>query len=142
MIFASLTMLCLLCAPTLAQSSGPSASQYEPGTCPPGSPGSLCVQRVADGADDFSENAGQGTDAVNEAMNESEAEAVADPEVSPSADATAGSVPPEGGSASAEAGGSGGITRLPETGGAPLATLSSGILLATFGLIALRLAGR
>ena len=142
MIFASLTMLCLLCAPTLAQSSSPSASQYEPGACPPGSPGSLCAQSVADGADDFSENAGEGADAVNEAMQEPEAEAMADPEASPSADATAGSVPPEGGPASAEAGGSGGITSLPETGGAPLAAQCSGILLATFGLIACRVATR
>ena len=93
---------------------------------------------MADGADDFSENAGQGTDAVNEAMNESEAEAVADPEASPSADATADSIPPKGGPASAEAGGSGGITRLPETSGAPLAAPGSGILLAAFGLIACR----
>ena len=90
---------------------------------------------MADGADDFSKNAGEGADAVNEAMQE--------PESSPSADATAaGSVPPEGGPAGAEAGGLGGITSLPETGGAPLAALGSGILLAAFGLIACRVATR
>jgi hypothetical protein len=93
---------------------------------------------VADGADDFSDNAGEGADAVNQAMKEPGAEAVADSEASPSADATADSIPPKGGPASAEAGGSGGITRLPETGGAPLAAPGSGILLAAFGLIACR----
>ena len=97
---------------------------------------------MADGADDFSENAGEGADAVNEAMQEPEAEAMSDPEASPSADATAGSVPREGGPASAEAGGSGGIKSLPETDGASLAALGSGILLATFGLIACRVATR
>lgn len=58
MIFAPLTMLCLLCAPALAQSS-PSASQYEPGTCPPDS--CSTQQSLADGADDLSDNALQGT---------------------------------------------------------------------------------
>ena len=134
-------MLCLLCAPALAQSS-PAASQYEPGTCPPGSTGSLCAQSVADGAGDFSDNAGEGADAVNKTMKEPEAEAVADSEASPSVDSTADSIPPEGGPASAEAGGSGGIKSLPETGGAPLAAPGSGILLAAFGLIACRVATR
>jgi hypothetical protein len=60
----------------------------------------------------------------------------------PSAGSTADSIPPEGGPASAEAGGSGGIKSLPETDGASLAALGSGILLATFGLIACRVATR
>ena len=97
---------------------------------------------MADGADDFSDKAGEGADAVNKAMKEPEAEAVADSRVSPSANATADSIPPKGGPASAEAGGSGVTMRLPETGGAPLAALGSGILLATFGLIACRVATR
>ena len=140
MIFASLTMLCLLCAPALAQSA-PSTAQYEgggSGYCPPGS---YCAQSLADGADDFSENAGEGADAVNEAMKEPEAAAVADPEASPSTDATAGSVPPEGGPARAEAGGPVGMTSLPETGGVSLAALGSGMLLAAFGLMVRRIVG-
>ena len=144
MIFASLTMLCLLCVPTLAQSSSPSASQYEPGTCPPGSPGSLCAQSVADGADDFSKNAGQGTDAVNEALEKPEASAnassVSPGSVEPVASAESSST--EGGAASEDGEAPASITRLPETGGAPLAALGSGILLVTFGLIACRVATR
>ncbi len=143
MIFASLTMLCLLCAPTLAQSS-PSASQYEPGTCPPGSPGSLCVQSVADGADDFSKNAGQGTDAVNEALGEPVASANAS-SVSPGSlesAASAESSSTEGGAASEDGEAPASITSLPETGGAPLAALGSSALLVVFGLVASRLAGR
>ena len=144
MIFASLTMLCLLCAPTLAQSSSPSASQYEPGTCPPGSPGSLCAQSLADGADDFSENAGPGTDAVNEALGEPEASANAS-SVSPGSVesvASAESSSTEGDAASEEGEAPASITKLPETGGAPLAALGSGVLLVAFGLTAHRLARR
>ncbi len=115
MIFASLTMLCLLCAPALAQSA-PSASQYQgggSGYCPPGS---YCAQSLADGAGDFSENAEQGTDAVNDAMEDAPSNASA---VSGGASASGASVSPQGGSAGGSIGGPGGITKLPETGGAP-----------------------
>ncbi len=128
-------MLCLLCAPALAQSSSP-AAQYQGGAsgyCPPSS---TCVQSLADGADDFSENAGRGTDAVNEAMEDVPADASAATGVTSAPAASASS----GESAAAyEDGGSGGITTLPGTGGASLAALGSGILLAAFGLIGRRL---
>jgi len=131
MIFASLTMLCLLCAPALAQSS-PSADQYQGGSgyCPPGS---TCIQSLADGADDFSENAEQGTDAVNDAMGAVSASAV-------SGDASASPASSAGSPAANEEGVPGGITKLPETGGASLAALGSGILLAASGLVARRIA--
>jgi hypothetical protein len=132
MIFASLTMLCLLCAPALAQSS-PSADQYQgggSGYCPPGS---TCIQSLADGADDFSENAEQGTGAVNDAMGAVSASAV-------SGDASAAPASSAGSPASYEGGGPGGITKLPETGGASLAALGSGILLVASGLVARRIA--
>ncbi len=133
-LFASLTVLCLLCAPVLAQSS-PSPSQYEPGTCP-APPCDSVVQDVGESADDFAENAEQGAAAVNEAMGE--------PGASPSADASApaGSVPHGDASAGAEAGGSNEITRLPETGGAPLTALGYGVLLVGCGLMARGLARR
>lgn len=145
MIFASLTMLCLLCSPAPAQSS-PSASQYQgggSGHCPSGS---ICVQSLGDGADTFSGNVGQGTDALNEALEVSEASASA-------SSAPAGSVrsaaSPTGGSSSTEGGtneegapeGAVTITELPETGGAPLAALGSGLLLALLGLMARRMVG-
>ena len=132
MIFASLTMLCLLCAPALAQSS-PSADQYQgggSGYCPPGS---TCIQSLADGADDFSENAEQGTGAVNDAMGAVSASAV-------SGDASASPASSAGSPAANEEGVPGGITKLPETGGASLAVLGSGILLAASGLMARRIA--
>ena len=131
MIFASLTMLCLLCAPALAQSS-PSATQYQgggSGYCPPSS---TCAESLADGADDFSENAERGTDAVNDAINGAPADASA-------VTGAASAAPTSGESAAAyEGGGPGGITALPETGGASFATLGSGILLTAFGLMAVR----
>ena len=148
-VFASLTMLCLLCAPTLAQSS-PSASQYEP--CPPGSDSDACAaSSVDDSVRDVVENAEQGTDAVNDAMDdaaEGSASASASPEAvlatkiaaspeaapSPGPDATQGSEAPGGEPGS--------ITELPETGGAPLAALGSGALLMILGLTARRLARR
>jgi hypothetical protein len=99
---------------------------------------------VADGADDFSKNAGQGTDAVNEALGEPEASAnassVSPGSVEPVASAESSST--EGGAASEDGEAPASITRLPETGGAPLAALGSGILLVTFGLIACRVATR
>ena len=138
---ASLTMLCVLCVPALAQSA-PSASQYEPGTCPPGSPGSLCAQSsLGDGADDFSENAGEGADAVNEALEEPEASTAAST-VPAVASAPANSASPEDGSAAESTGVPGGITALPETGGAPLTVLGSGILLVVLGLMARKVVGR
>lgn len=131
-------MLCLFCAPAPAQSV-PSAAQYEGGSgyCPPNR---MCVQSLGDGADAFSDNADRGTDAVNQAMEEPEASTGA------STGASAVSVAPastESDSGSGEAAvGPGGITQLPETGGAPLAALGSGMLLVTLGLAARGLSRR
>lgn len=130
----------------LAQSSSP-AAQYQgggSGYCPPDS---ICAQSLNDGADAFSENAGQGTDAVNGALKVSEASADASSappgSVRSAAPATAGSSSPEGGTnEEGDPEGPGKVTELPETGGAPLAALGSGMLLVTFGLTALRLAAR
>lgn len=139
MIFASLTMLCLLCAPTLAQSSSPSASQYEP--CPPGSDSDACAaSSVADSPDGAVDNAARGTDAVNGAMEGPAASdsAPASPEaVLSSEDASS---PGPGGAATG--GGSGSIARLPETGGASFAVLGWGVALVAFGLMARRVVGR
>lgn len=125
--------------PALTQSV-PSTCQYEGGPCPT----SAEVQDLGDGADAFSENAGPGTDAVNEALGEPEASANAS-SVSPGSVesvASAESSSTEGGAASEEGEAPASITRLPETGGAPLAALGSGVLLVAFGLTAHRLARR
>ncbi len=129
-------MLCLLCTPALAQSS-PSAAQYQgggSGYCPPSS---TCIQSLADGADDFSENAERGTGAVNDAM--ADASAADTSAVSGDASAPAAASSSAGSPAAYEDGGPDGITSLPETGGAPFAALGSGILLAALGLIARRI---
>ena len=125
--------------PALAQSV-PSTCQYETGPCP----SSAEVQDLGDGADAFSENAGQGTDAVNEALDGPEASASA-AGVSPNSVesvASAESSSPEGEAASEDGEAPASITRLPETGGASLAALGSGMLLVAFGLAARRLARR
>ncbi len=137
MIFSSLTMICLLCAPAPAQSS-PSAAQYRDGGsgyCPPNT---TCVQSLGDGADDFSENAEQGTEAVNEAMEDASPPADASA-VSGDVSAPAAPASSAGGPAAYEGEGPGGITALPETGGASLAALGSGVLLAVSGLMARRI---
>lgn len=138
MIFASLTMLVMLCAPALAQSS-PSPSQYEPETC--SSSSGACNSSVGDSPEDFVDNAEQGTDAVNDAMegDSSPADASA---VSDEAPASGGSVSPDGRPAGDGTGGPGEITRLPETGGAPLMVLGSGVALATLGLLARKVVGQ
>lgn len=122
--------------PALAQSA-PATCQYEPGPCP----SSAEVQDLGDGADAFSENAGQGTDAVNEALEEPEAPADAST-VPAVASATASSASPENGSARSNTEEPVEITVLPETGGAPLTVLGSGVLLATLGLITRKVVGR
>ena len=129
-------MLCLLCAPALAQSS-PSAAQYQDGGsgCPPSS--TTCVQSLADGADDFSENAERGTSAVNEAM--ADASAADASAVSGDTSAPAAVSSSAGSTAAYEDEGPGGITALPETGGASFAALGSGILLVALGLMTRRI---
>ena len=131
-------MLFLLCAPALAQSS-PSASQYVPGTCPD-RPNVYCAHSVVDSPDRAADSAARGTDAVNDAMQNSEASA---PAASADTSSPAGSASSEDGSAEGAFEGSGGeITELPETGGASPAALGSGALLVAFGLAARRLLGR
>lgn len=141
-------------APALAQ-GGPSAAQYQgggSGHCPSNS---LCVSGLNDGADAFSENAGQGTAAVNEALEEpvasGEASSAPAGSVQSAASATAEPSSTEGGTTEEggpEGSGKGGpegpgtITELPETGGASLAALGSGVLLMLLGLMARRLAWR
>lgn len=136
MIFASLIMLVMLCAPALAQSA-PSACQYRPGPCPSGA----TIQSLDDGADAFAQNGARGTDAVNDAMEDVPSPADA-PAVPGDASVPAAPADSEGSPAGYESGGPGGTTVLPETGGAPLAALGSGILLVVFSLIAYRSAGR
>ena len=123
--------------PALAQGS-PSAAQYQGGGsryCPPNT---TCAESLGDGADDFSENAEQGTGAVNDAMEgvPSNASAISSDASTPAAPAFSA-----GGPAAHETGGPDGITALPETGGASLAALGSGMLLTAFGLMALRRVG-
>ena len=159
MIFASLTMLCLLCAPTLAQSTSPSASQYEPGTCPP-EPSPCTTSSAVDSLDGAVDNAAQGTDAVNGAMDDAmegpaasvpasaPTEAVVSSETvvpsetasSPQDASSPGPVAVQG--SAAAGGGSGSITRLPETGGASLAVLGWGVALAALGLVARKVVPR
>ena len=127
MIFASLTMLCLLCAPTLAQSS-PSASQYEPGTCPP-EPAPCTSSSVDHALSDAIDNAARGTDAVNGAMDDAmEGTAASDSApASPEAVLSSEDASSPGPGGAATGGGSGSITRLPETGGASLAVVGWGV---------------
>ncbi len=129
-------MLCLLCAPALAQGS-PSAAQYQGGGSGNCSSDSLCVQSLGDGADDFSENAEQGTEAVNAAM--ADASAADASAVSGDTSAPAAASSSAGSPAAYEDEAPGGITALPETGGASFAALGSGILLAALGLMTRRM---
>lgn len=152
-------MLCLFCAPTLAQSS-PSASQYPgggSGYCPPGN---LCAQSVNDGADAFSENAERGTDAVNDALSGTSSASASAPAEGPTSTegsaSTESSVSPESSdlagsetdaaSADGEAGGGdralASLKELPETGGAPLMVLGTGLALTTLGLMTRKVVGR
>lgn len=136
----------VFCVPVLAQSA-PSAAQYEgggSGSCPPNM---ACAQGVEDGINDLPEHVGQGTGAVNDALAEPEASAgtstapsgsvksaVSEPSVSePAGSAPAGSVTNNDGGT--EAGVPGSITELPETGGASLTALYSGVLLVMAGAL-------
>ena len=141
-----------------------------PCTPAPAQTGPTSVQYVGESPETFADNTEPGTDAVNDAMSGSTSSATPsasdDASASPAggtsnsdADrdgnsqtgsvvaADAGNEALEEPEASANAASEEGeapasITRLPETGGAPLAALGSGLLLATFGLVAVRLAGR
>lgn len=132
--FASLAMLCVFCAPLLAQSA-PSTCQYRPGSCPSGA----TIQSLDDGADAFAQNGGQATDAVNDAMEDASPAGAST--VPGDASTPAAPTEPAGGPAGYKGGGPDGITTLPETGGASLVVLGSGILLLVFGLMARKVAG-
>jgi hypothetical protein len=114
------------------------------------------VQYVGESPETFAENAGPGTDAVNDAMAGTASSASSSAPDKPSDEVSA---PPAGAASSrdadvsAQTGGNGAsvseadeglgaITELPETGGAPLAALGSGVLLTILGLTARRLARR
>jgi hypothetical protein len=117
------------CAPASAQ-TGPASVQY-----------------VGESPETFAENAGPGTDAVNDAMAGTASSASSSASDEPSASSPAGAASSSdadvgtqtgGNGASASEGdeGLGSITELPETGGAPLAALGSGVLLMILGLTA------
>ena len=126
------------CAPAFAQ-TGPASVQY-----------------VGESPETFAENAGPGTDAVNDAMAGTASSASSSAPDEPSDEASA---PPAGAASGSDAAtgaqtegngasdtekdeGLGSITKLPETGGAPLAALGSGVLLTILGLTARSLARR
>lgn len=122
------------CAPAIAQ-TGPATEQY-----------------LGESPETIADNTEPGTDAVNDAMSgtapssatpSASGEAAASPAGDPSGSEVDGNAQTEsGGTASAGTGkGSDSITELPETGGAPLAALGSGLLLALFGLMAHRIVG-
>lgn len=118
----------VLCAPALAQ-GGP-AAQYPgaSGDCPSETLNVTCSQSVAGGVEDFTENAGQGTEAVGKAMDEPEGSVAAD-----SVDT------PEEAAADGDRGGPDSITELPETGGASPTALVFGVSLVSIGLMVRRL---
>jgi hypothetical protein len=143
----------VLCVPALAQSSPP-AGQYVDCTSAADDVVECVGQSTADGTEAAANNVGQGTDTVNDAMSgtissstgtPASARASASPDVAATgSEANAADIA----SASEESGGKGerggpaSITELPETGGAPLAALGSGVLLTILGLTARGLAMR
>lgn len=162
----TLLLLLLLCAPARGQDS-PAASQYAVGSCPQGSV--ACVQSVNGSVEDFADNAGQGTDAVNDAFDRQTASASVSASSAASASAgsaltvdkaevgTAGGIS-ESGSPGTDSSGSGSvaagdpeaagvaseegldsITELPETGGAHPALPIAGALLVAAGLMIRRI---
>jgi hypothetical protein len=156
-LLTSLTMRLVICAPALAQSA-PAASQYRTNTCPKGVDDGPQQDQVDASAGDAAcaaaGSTGQGTDAVNDALDgTSSASASASTESSASAESSAS---PEGGdvtgsgtdaaSADGEAGGYdralASLEELPETGGAPLTVLGSGLALTTLGLVTRKVVGR
>ena len=126
------------CGPALAQGS-PSAAQYTvaPGDCPSNSRNVACIQSVEDGAEACAENAGQGSGAVNDAIDGTA------PPASASAESSAGESAVSA-NADTEAGGEAvaSTTRLPETGGVPGATLGLGSALVVLGLALRGIGGR
>lgn len=163
-MLASLCLMLALPSPAIAQGS-PSASQYEPGTCP--APCTAQTQSVDDSVQGLVDNAKQGTDAVNGAMDDAvEAPAAsvsASPEAVLSAETGTGSSPDspsspdvgtadgetsEGGTGEGGTGEDGGegegpdaTTILPETGGASPVFLGVGVLLVATGLLTRRVIG-
>ena len=145
-LLTSLTILLVFSAPALAQSA-PAAGQYGVDkTCPNGFEDDGSSQgdaaSVGDGPCAAAENAGQGTAAVNEALSATDSSTSASAESS--AESSAGVSASSGSSASADARSeavdetAASITQLPETGGAPPATLGLGAVLVALGLTARR----
>lgn len=123
------------CAPAIAQ-TGPATGQY-----------------LGESPETIADNTEPGTDAVNDAMSGTTPSATpsasGEASASPAGDTSGSEVDGDGnaqtgsgGTASASTGkGLDSITELPETGGASLVALGSGLLLAMFGLMARRLVG-
>ena len=134
-LLSALALVSLVfCAPALAQ-SGPSANQYPSGIGGCASTlGIDCAQSVVGGTSAAANNVGQGTEAVNKAMDGPEGSVAAASAGTPdgaAADRTAAEEP----AADGGRGGTASITQLPETGGAPAAALGGGALLAALGLL-------
>jgi hypothetical protein len=162
-LLTSLTMLLVICAPALAQSA-PAASQYRTNTCPKGIEGGPQQDQVNASAGDAAcataDSTGQGTDAVNDALGgtssasaSAPAEGSASTEGSASAESSASSESSDeagnekdAASTDGEAGGDdralASLEELPETGGAPLMVLGSGLALTTLGLMTRKVVGR
>ena len=158
----SLTTLLVLCSPALAQS--PSASQYADCASSASAPSEtlniVCAQSVQGGVEDFAENAGQGTAAVNEALTEPGSSAAASTASPTSTTEPGEAAVPESGEAAErpkeKAGedkakedegagrdeGLASITALPRTGGPSVAMLGSGALLVALGLLIRRTTDR
>lgn len=100
------------------------------------------VQYVGGGADDFADNTEQGTDAVNDALNDGEG-ASASPRAVLSAEtgtSTDNSSSTEASETEDDGEGLDSISELPETGGAPLLVLCAGVALLGCGLLVRRVA--
>lgn len=160
-LFGLLVLALLLISPSQALAQGsPADSQYD--TC--GSRSVACVQYIGDAPETFTDNAGQGTSAVNDALagppsSVSTSGSTAPIEAGPSGPSSTSASPvsasapgDEGGAAeddaatdgraggaAGQAGGLASITELPETGGAPFPVLIAGVLLLSGGLCALRM---
>ena len=126
-------------SPVLAQS--PSTCQYVDPSTGEVVGGCNAQSSVYEGVEEIGENAGQGTDAVNDAMKDPPATAADAPAASGSV-LPAETAPPEAGrtEANSENQGLASITELPETGGAPLLVLCAGVALVGCGLLVRRIA--
>ena len=120
--------------PVLAQTAAPANSQYA--DCSSSEASVDACANVGDGIEAFSENAHQGTGAVNEAMQRPGSSAGAN-----TSGSTGASVAGDENEASESDEIPASITTLPETGGASPATFGLGVLLVMLGLAARKVVG-